>query len=196
MMSMLRASSILIAVFTLLTGLLYPLSITALSRLLFPAKAAGSLLWRNGKVVGSELIGQHFTSPAYFWGRPSATRPGPYDGRASASSHLGPNDPALARRVRERMRLLADADSGNKAAAPVDLVTASASGLDPHISVASALYQLPRVARARGVPEDLLRACVDRYTEERNLLVPGEPRVNVLLLNLALDDMRKERRGP
>jgi K+-transporting ATPase ATPase C chain len=182
-----RISLIILALFTLLTGLAYPLAITGISQLVFSYQANGSLIKRDGEVIGSTLIGQSFTDPAYFWGRPSATQPFPYNGAASAGSNLGPTNPALIEAVQSRIRALRAADPGNNSPVPIDLVTASASGLDPHISIAAALYQIPRVARERRVNEADLISLVNKYTEGRQLGFLGEPRVNVLKLNLALD---------
>jgi potassium-transporting ATPase KdpC subunit len=176
----------LFLVLTLLTGVVYPLFVTAVSMALMPSLAAGSVITRDGKAVGSQLLGQPFTDPAYFWGRPSATGPQPYNGAASSGSNLSPTNPALLNSIKGRVQALHDADPGNNAAVPVDLVTASGSGLDPDISPAAALYQVPRVARARGVTEAALRALVLEHTEGRTLGILGEPRVNVLALNLAL----------
>jgi K+-transporting ATPase ATPase C chain len=177
-------------VLTVLTGLVYPLTVTGLAQLLFPHQANGSLIVRDGKVIGSELIGQYFDQPRYFWGRPSATSPFPYNAASSAGSNLGPTNPALAEAVKTRIAALKAADPGNNRPVPVDLVTASGSGLDPHISPASAAYQVSRVARARGVREEIVRQLVAQHTEGRQFGFLGEPRVNVLLLNLALDELR------
>jgi potassium-transporting ATPase KdpC subunit len=177
-------------VLTVLTGLVYPLTVTGLARLLFPHQANGSLIVRDGKVIGSELIGQYFDAPQYFWGRPSATWPFPYNAAASSGSNLGPTNPALEEAVKTRIAALKAADPGNDAPIPVDLVTASASGLDPHISPASAAYQTSRVARARGIEPDVVRQLITQHTEGRQMGFVGEQRVNVLLLNLALDKMK------
>jgi len=174
---------------TLLTGVLYPGVVTVVARLAFEARAGGSLIERDGRVVGSEWIGQSFTSPGYFWGRPSATST-PYDASASSGSNLGPTSPDLKKRIEERAAALRASDPGNTTPIPIDLATASASGLDPHISPSAALWQAPRVARARGIPEDEIRELVLRHVERRTLWALGEPRVNVLALNLALDDRR------
>jgi K+-transporting ATPase ATPase C chain len=186
-MAHLRPALVLLVAFTIITGGVYPLLVTGIAQTLFPHQANGSLIVRDGKVAGSELIGQPFDDPKYFWGRPSATSPFPYNAAASSGSNLGPTNPALAKTVKERVDALRAADPGNTAPIPVDLVTASGSGLDPHISPAAALYQVQRVARARGTTEDAVRSLVQRHTEGRQFDVLGEPRVNVLLLNLALD---------
>ncbi len=182
-----RPALVALLAFTLLTGVAYPLVVTGLAQLLFPAQANGSLIAQNGHIAGSALIGQPFDNPKYFWGRLSATAPYPYNASASSGSNLGPTNPALAAAVQARITALRAADPGNTAPIPVDLVTASASGLDPQISVAAADYQVARVARARGLPVATVQALVARYTEGRDLGVLGEPRVNVLELNLALD---------
>jgi potassium-transporting ATPase KdpC subunit len=187
MFKLLRQSFMLLLVLTVITGVLYPLAATGLSQLVFPHQANGSLIERDGKPVGSALIGQSFTDPKYFWGRPSATSPNPYNGSASSGSNQGPGNPALRDAVRQRMAALHAADPGNTAPVPVDLVTASGSGLDPEISQAAAQYQLERVARARGMSSAQVQVLVNEYTSGRQLGVLGEPRVNVLRLNLALD---------
>lgn len=186
----LRTSLRMFAVLSLLTGLAYPAFVTAVAVAVFPHRARGSLVERDGKVVGSELIGQHFTGPRYFWSRPSATRPAPYNAAGSTGSNLGPSNPALRDAVRDRIAALRAADPGNDAPVPADLVTASASGLDPHISPAAALYQVSRVARARGLTEAAVRELVGSHVEDRQLGVLGERRVNVLQLNLSLDALR------
>jgi K+-transporting ATPase ATPase C chain len=190
MRSQLRPAIVSIAIFTLLTGILYPLVITGIAQVIFPHQANGSLIVQNGQVVGSELIGQSFDDPRYFWGRLSATSPFPYNAAASVGSNLGPTNPALAEEVNARIAALKAADPTNISPIPVDLVTSSGSGLDPDISVAAALYQVPRVAKARGLSEEVVRALVDRFTEGRQFGVLGEPRVNVLELNLALDEIK------
>jgi K+-transporting ATPase ATPase C chain len=177
----------MLVVLSLLTGVIYPYVVTGIAQLAFPRTANGSLISEGGKVVGSTLIGQSFDDPKYFWGRPSATSPQPYNAGASSGSNQGPRNPALADAVKDRIKALRDADPDSKAPVPVDLVTASGSGLDPDISVAAAMYQLHRVAKARGMPEDKVRALVDQSTRGRTFEVLGEPRVNVLELNLALD---------
>ena len=172
---------------SLLTGLAYPLLVTALGQALFPAQAAGSLVLQDGKPVGSLLIGQNFSDPGHFWGRPSATAPQPYNALASSGSNLGPLNPALLDAVKGRIQALRAADPDNTASIPVDLVTASASGLDPHISVAAARYQVARVAKARKLDVAQLQALVEQSTERPWLGLLGEPVVHVLRLNLALD---------
>ena len=173
-----------------LTGALYPLLVTGIARAVFPAEATGSMLRREGRIVGSSLIGQSFTGARYFWSRPSATTPQPYNGTASTGSNLGPLNPALADAVRARIAALRAVDPGNAVPIPVDLVTASGSGLDPHISVAAAEYQAARVARERGLDVARVRALIAAHQEGRLLGLLGEPRVNVLELNLALDALK------
>ncbi|WP_447600675.1 potassium-transporting ATPase subunit KdpC [Nitrospira sp. Nam80] len=190
MKEQLKPAVLMLVVLMVLTGLVYPLTVTGLAQLLFPHQANGSLIVRNGKVVGSELIGQYFDAPQYFWGRPSATSPFPYNAAASSGSNLGPTNPALAEAIKVRIAALKAADPGNEAPIPVDLVTASASGLDPHISPSSAAYQAGRVARARGLGQDVVWQLITQHTEGRQLGFLGEQRVNVLLLNLALDKIR------
>jgi potassium-transporting ATPase KdpC subunit len=177
----------MLVVLTVLTGVVYPLLTWGIAQLVFPGAANGSLIAPNGKTVASTLIGQPFDDPKYFWSRPSATSPQPYNGAASSGSNQGPTSPALADAVKDRIKALRDADPGNAAAVPVDLVTASASGLDPEISIAAAEYQLARVARARGMPADSVRGLVSANTLGRTFGVLGEARVNVVKLNLALD---------
>jgi K+-transporting ATPase ATPase C chain len=190
MRSQIRPALMALLIFTVLTGLLYPLVVTGIAQLAFPHQANGSLIVVNGKTVGSTLIGQQFTDPKYFWGRLSATGPYPYNAAASSGSNLGPSNPALLDEVKARIAALKAADPGNTQPIPVDLVTSSGSGLDPDISVAAALYQLPRVARLRRLNESAVRALVDQYTQGRTLGFLGEPRVNVLQLNLALDALK------
>ncbi|MBI5490373.1 MAG: potassium-transporting ATPase subunit KdpC [Deltaproteobacteria bacterium] len=187
MKTILRPALTLLLLFTLLLGVGYPALVTAFAQAIFPRQANGSLVESGGRPVGSELIGQSFVDPAYFWSRPSATSGVPYDGRASTGSNLGPSNPGLHERVAARVAALRAADPDNRVPVPVDLVTASASGLDPHISPAAAYWQVPRVARARGVSEEVVRRLVAGHVQERWAGFLGEPRVNVLELNLALD---------
>jgi K+-transporting ATPase ATPase C chain len=190
MRSLIRPALILLLVFTVLTGLVYPLVVTAISQVVFPAQANGSLIVHNGQTVGSTLIGQQFDAPKYFWGRLSATGPYPYNAAASSGSNLGPTNPALLDEAKARIAALKAADPTNTQPIPVDLVTSSGSGLDPDISVAAALYQVPRVARLRGMTESAVLALVNQFTQGRTLGFLGEPRVNVLQLNLALDGIK------
>ena len=187
MKTLFRPALSLFVLLTLITGLAYPLAVTGLAQVLFPDQANGSLVKVKGVVVGSALIGQPFSQPGHFWSRPSATAPDAYNAAASSGSNLGHSNPALAEAVAARIAALRAADPGNTDPVPVDLVTASASGLDPDISRAAADYQLARVARARGLPSAQVQALVDRYTQGTVLGFLGEPRVNVLQLNLALD---------
>lgn len=189
-LSMLRPALTLFVVLSLITGLVYPLAVTGIAQLAFPEAANGSLILRDGKPVGSALVGQSFSDPKHFWSRPSATGPMPYNAANSSGSNLGPSSPALADAVKARIEALRAADPGNSQPVPVDLVTASASGLDPHISRAAADYQVARVARVRGLAEDRVRALVEQHTEQPWLGFIGEPRVHVLRLNLALDALR------
>lgn len=190
MWTSIRSAALLLLVFTVLTGVAYPLLVTGIAQGIMPARANGSLMVQDGKAAGSALIGQPFSDPKYFWGRPSATGSFPYNAAASSGSNLGPTNPALAEAVGTRIAALRAADPGNEAPVPVDLVTASASGLDPHISPAAAQFQVPRVARARSLPEERVKQLVVDQTERRQLGVLGEPRVNVLRLNLALDALK------
>jgi K+-transporting ATPase ATPase C chain len=189
MIRQLVPATLVLVVLSLLTGLAYPLLVTGAAQLVFPDAANGSLVRRDGVVVGSALIGQEFDDPRYFWGRPSATAPG-YNGGASSGSNHGPLNPALKEAVEKRIAALRAADPGNTDPIPVDLCTASGSGLDPHVSPAAAYWQVRRVARARGLPAERVRALVDEHVEPRMLGILGEPRLNVLLLNLALDAAR------
>jgi K+-transporting ATPase ATPase C chain len=187
MFSQFRPAIVSFLVLTVITGLLYPLAVTAVAQVAFPSQANGSLIMKNGKAVGSTLIGQQFDDPKYFWGRLSATAPFPYNATASSGSNLGPTNKALTDEVQARIDALHQADPGNTAPIPVDLVTSSGSGLDPNISPAAADYQVNRVAEARGMDPAKVRALVTQYTEGRQFGIFGEPRVNALQLNLALD---------
>ncbi len=184
-----RPAVVLFLLLTAITGVVYPLVVTGIAHLAFPAQAAGSLIVKDGKPIGSHLIGQSFSDPKYFWSRPSATAPQPYNGLASSGSNLGPLNPALTDAIKQRIQALRQADPGNDAPIPVDLVTASGSGLDPEISVAAAQYQAARVARVRGLQPQVVQALVTAHTRGRLLGLLGEPRVNVLELNLALDGL-------
>ncbi|MFA6091956.1 MAG: potassium-transporting ATPase subunit KdpC [Elusimicrobiota bacterium] len=186
----LRPALMSLLALSVLTGLIYPAVMTGAAQLLFPGKANGSLIERGGKIAGSELIGQPFSEAGRFWSRPSATGPYPYNAGASSGSNLGPTNPALLDAVKARVEALRKADPDNAAPIPVDLVTASGSGLDPHISPAAAFYQVPRVARALKRSEEGLRSLVEHHVEGRWLGILGEPRVNVLKLNLALETQR------
>jgi len=186
-LKMLRPALAGFVLLSAITGLLYPALVTGAGQALFPYQAEGSLILQGGKAVGSELIGQTFSSPRYFWGRPSATAPMANNAAGSGGSNQGPTNPALADAVQARIEALKAADPGNQAPVPVDLVSASASGLDPHISMAAARYQAARVARERGLPLEAVQHLIQAHTEARDLGVLGEPRVNVLKLNLALD---------
>jgi K+-transporting ATPase ATPase C chain len=177
----------MLVVLTVLTGVVYPLVNWGVAQLAFPRTANGSLIEQNGKLVASALIGQPFDDPKYFWSRPSATSPQPYNGAASAGSNQGPTNPALADAVKDRIKTLREANPGNAANVPADLVTASGSGLDPEISISAAEYQLARVAKARGMPIDTVRVLVNQNTAGRTFGLLGEPRINVVKLNLALD---------
>jgi K+-transporting ATPase ATPase C chain len=186
MNALIRPAVSLFVVLTLATGVLYPLAVTGVAKAAFPEQAGGSLIVQDGKTLGSSLIGQRFIDPKYFWGRPSATSPMAYNGQGSAGSNLGPLNPALTDAVKGRVDALRAADPGNQAAVPVDLVTTSASGLDPEISVAAAQYQVARIARLRGISREVVEGIVARYTRGRLFGLLGEPRVNVLDMNLEL----------
>lgn len=190
MLTQIRPAIVSLLLLTLLTGFIYPLVVTGVAQAAFPAQANGSLLAGADKKLGSELIGQEFTDPRYFWGRLSATGPMAYNAAASSGSNLGPTNPALFKAVQARIDALHAADPENQSPIPVDLVTASASGLDPQISPAAALYQVQRVAKARSLDGKVVQALVAKYTEGRQLGFLGEPRVNVLKLNLALDQVK------
>jgi K+-transporting ATPase ATPase C chain len=185
--TLLRPAAVLFIALAVLTGMVYPALVTGIAQQLFPHQANGSLIERNGRIVGSRLIGQSWSSPGHFWGRPSATGKTPYDATASGGSNLGLSNPALLEGVRARVAASKSSNPTQVLPIPVELVTASASGLDPHVSPAAAHWQVPRVARARGVPEDELHRLVAAHTEDRTLGILGSPRVNVLELNLALD---------
>src|SRR5580698_6700001 len=195
MSAILRPAIVLFIFLTVLTGVVYPLVVTGIAAVVFPHQARGSIVVRDGAPIGSELIGQSFSNPKYFWSRPSATSPQPYNGTSSGGSNLGPLNPALTDAVKARIQALAAADPGNHAPVPVDLVTSSASGLDPDISVAAAQYQMARVARARGMQLAALQELVKSHSQGRLWGVLGEPRINVLELNLALDDLDVRRTG-
>lgn len=187
MLKQFKQAFLLLIAFSVLTGVLYPLAITGIAQVVFPREANGSLIYREGQPVGSSLIGQAFSDPKYFWSRPSATSPLPYNAESSAGSNLGPTNPDLLKAVRERIAALRQADPDNDTPIPVDLVTSSASGLDPHISPAAAHYQVARVARVRGMDENAVRSLVAQCTQGRTFGLLGEPRVNVVELNLSLD---------
>ncbi len=190
MSSLLRPAVVLFLVLTVITGIVYPLVVTGLARVIFPEQSAGSLVIVDGRAVGSRLIGQSFIDPKYFWSRPSATSPQPYNGLASAGSNQGPLNPALTEAVKARIQALRGADPTNTAPVPIDLVTASASGLDPEISLAAADYQAGRVARARAVSAEVVRALIASHAQGRWLGFIRELRINVLELNLALDNLK------
>jgi K+-transporting ATPase ATPase C chain len=190
MKEQIRSAILMFVILTLLTGIFYPAFITGAAYLFFPHQANGSMLYRNNKFIGSVLIGQEFTDPKYFWGRISGTSPVAYNSSSSSGSNLGPSNPALIKKVKERIGALKEFDPDNVNPVPIDLVTSSASGLDPHISIAGAYYQIPRVARMRGLTEDTLKDIVNRHTNGRIFGLIGEPVVNVLELNLELDSIK------
>jgi K+-transporting ATPase ATPase C chain len=190
MKAQIRPALMALLIFTMIGGVIYPLVVTGIAQIFFPHQANGSLIVRNGQTVGSGLIGQLFDDPKYFWGRSSATSPFAYNAAASSGSNLGPSNPVLIDEIKARVADLKAADPANTLPIPVDLVTSSASGLDPNISVAAALYQVPRVARVRGLSESTILALVSQYTTGRQFGFLGEPRVNVLELNLALDGIK------
>jgi K+-transporting ATPase ATPase C chain len=190
MLKQLRTSLIFLAIFVVITGIIYPLFVTGIAQAFFHRQSNGSLIEENGTVVGSELIGQPFNDPKYFWGRLSATALFPYNAAASSGSNYGPSNPALLEAVQARIDALRAVDPDNKAPIPVDLVTSSASGLDPDISIAAANYQIARVARYCGLSEEKVQALVNQCTESRQFGFLGEPRINVLKLNLALDNLK------
>jgi K+-transporting ATPase ATPase C chain len=191
MFALLRQVTVSLLGLTLITGILYPLVVTGIAQVVFPYRANGSMMLRHGRAIGSEWIGQSFTDPTYFWSRPSATSPVPYNGAASSGTNYGPLNPSLHAMVQARLKALRAADPGNRAPVPVDLVTASASGLDPHISPAAAAYQAARVARLRSLDEAVVQALIAEHTTDRVLGVLGEPAVHVLKLNLALDALSR-----
>ncbi len=190
MKNLIRPVLVLFVTLTLVAGVVYPLVVTAVGHLVFPRQASGSLIEQNGKVVGSAVIGQQFDAPSYFWGRLSATTPNPYNAQNSGGSNLGPTNPALADEIKGRIDALKAAGTDMSQPVPVDLVTSSASGLDPEISPAAAAYQTARVAKARGLTVDQVTELVARYTSRRQFGIFGEARVNVLKLNLALDALK------
>jgi potassium-transporting ATPase KdpC subunit len=190
MLKIIRPVIVSLFVFTVLTGILYPLTVTGIAQLFFPVQANGSVLVKNGSPSGSSLIGQPFDDPAYFWGRLSATSPFPYNSAASSGSNRAQTNPDLVKQAQERVAILRESDPRTTAPVPADLATASASGLDPHISPAAAAYQIRRVAKARGLDEAKVRTLATKYTEGRLLGILGEPRVNVLELNMALDGIK------
>ena len=191
MLKQIKISVITLLLATVMLGFLYPLTLTVIAQILFPNAANGSLIFQDGKTVGSKLIGQTFDDPKYFWGRLSATSPVPYNGAASSGSNLGPLHPALIKAAKDRIAALKKTDPENINSIPIDLVTASGSGLDPHISPAAAQYQLKRVAKIRGLSESIVQKLIDKNTQGRFLNILGEPAVNVLLLNLELDHRGK-----
>jgi len=191
MLKMIRPVIVSLFIFTILTGVIYPLAVTGLAQVIFPEQANGSLIMKDGKTVGSSLIGQSFDNPKYFWGRLSATSPFPYNSASSSGSNLAETNPDLVKNTQGRIDAMKAADPQAGKQVPVDLVTASGSGLDPHISPAAAEYQIKRVANARALDESKVRTLVSQYTDGRQIGILGEPRVNVLMLNLALDELRK-----
>jgi K+-transporting ATPase ATPase C chain len=193
MFTMIRNSLMSLLLFTVVTGLIYPLVVTGLAQAIFPSQANGSVITKNGKAVGSTLIGQQFEDQKYFWGRLSATSPYPYNGGASSGSNLGQNNPALMTNIEGRIKALHEAEPGNTAKIPVDLVTASGSGLDPHISQAAAEYQVNRVAKTRGIDQTSVRTLIAKHTQGRWIGLLGEPVVNVLELNLELDGQKQQK---
>jgi K+-transporting ATPase ATPase C chain len=192
MLRIIFSAASLLIVFIIIAGIVYPLAVTGFAQLFFPFQANGSIIIKNNKPIGSILIGQNFDDPKYFWGRPSATLPYPYNASSSSGSNMGPSNPALLHAVRSRISNLKSTDTRNGKPIPVDIVTTSGSGLDPHISAAAAEYQIRRVAHARGIEESKVRSLVLTYTKKRQFGILGEPSVNVLLLNLALDELRQE----
>ena len=192
MLKIIRPVIVSLFVFTVITGILYPLAVTGIAQLLFPVQANGSIIVKNGRPAGSSLIGQPFDSLKYFWGRFSATSPFPYNSASSSGSNMAQTWPDLVKQAQGRISALRDADPQASASVPADLATASASGLDPHISPAAAEYQVPRVARIRGIDKDMVLALIVAYTKQRQFSILGEPTVNVLKLNLALDELQQK----
>jgi K+-transporting ATPase KdpC subunit len=190
MKEQIRSAILMFVILTLITGIFYPAFITGVAYLFFPRQATGSMLYQNNQLLGSVLIGQEFTDPKYFWGRISGTSPVAYNSSSSSGSNLGPSNPALIEKVKTRINALKEFDPDNTNPIPVDLVTSSASGLDPHLSIAGAYYQIPRVARMRGLTEDTVKAIVNKHTNNRLFGLIGEPVVNVLELNLELDNIK------
>jgi K+-transporting ATPase ATPase C chain len=190
MREQIRSAILMFVILSLLTGIFYPAFITGAVYIFFPHQATGSMLYQNNKLLGSALIGQEFTDPKYFWGRISETSPVAYNSSSSSGSNLGPSNPALIEKVKARIRALKEFGPDNTNPVPIDLVTSSASGLDPHVSIAGAYYQIPRVARMRGLTEDTVKAIVNKYTNSRIFGLIGEPVVNVLELNLELDSIK------
>lgn len=190
MFAQIRAAALMLLIMTALTGFLYPMVITGIAQTVFPHRANGSLIMERGRIAGSELIGQPFSGPGYFWPRPSATPRFPYNSAASSGSNLGPLSPELRRKLQERAEALHDSDPGNREPVPVELVTASGSGLDPHISPEAARWQVARVAKARGLSPSVVTRLIERHTEGRQFGILGEPRVNVPALNRALDELK------
>jgi K+-transporting ATPase ATPase C chain len=190
MREQIRSAILMFVILSLLTGIFYPAFITGAVYIFFPHQATGSMLYQNNKLLGSALIGQEFTDPKYFWGRISETSPVAYNSSSSSGSNLGPSNPALIEKVKTRIRALKEFGPDNTNPVPIDLVTSSASGLDPHVSIAGAYYQIPRVARMRGLTEDTVKAIVNKYTNSRIFGLIGEPVVNVLELNLELDSIK------
>lgn len=188
MLTMIRNTLMFLLLFTLLTGIIYPLAVTGIAQVIFPHQANGSIIMKNRKAVGSELIGQQFNDPKYFWGRLSATSPYPYNSASSSGSNLGPNNTDFVKAMQERIDALRASDPSNDSKVPVDLVTTSGSGLDPHISLAAAEYQIHRIAKNRGIDSAVVRTMIAQYSQGRWLGLIGEPVVNVLELNLALDE--------
>ncbi|MBF0466688.1 MAG: potassium-transporting ATPase subunit KdpC [Nitrospirae bacterium] len=189
MMAVLRTSIVSLVVFTVILGIIYPLAMTGIAQAVFPDKANGSIIVKNGKTVGSSLIGQPFSTPGYFWSRPSATTPYPYNAASSSGSNLGQNNPDLQKALADRISALKAADPENTKPIPMDLITSSGSGLDPHISPAAALYQIHRVAKYRGLSESIVASLVEKHSEPRQFGIFGDPVINVVKLNMALDEL-------